>query len=139
MLKRLALLLLFILGGCYPQALPPPIPAVAPAIAPVVISPPAVKAQEAAQAIQASAKDADLKVKEIMLYIYERIVDSTRQGKVSQANFSKFQKAYDILLSQIHSYSVLSPLGGLSADNARAGVAKALADMLMQAQQLKVL
>lgn len=136
--RRFSLILLpLLLGGCYPPYVPPPPAAVAVPAIPVV-TPPAQSIQ-AAVAIEKKASDAELKVQDIGLHIYQRVVESTRQGKVSQAAFSKFQKAYDLFVSQVHSYAVLSPLGGLPAENAREGVAKALTEMLVQAQQLKVL
>ncbi len=135
----LSLGVLFGLSGCLPQvAQAPPQAAVVPIASQMVISPPSVKSQEAAQAIEKSAKDTELKAKEVALAAYERLVESTRQGKVSQANYSKAQKIYDGVVSALHAYSVLSPLGGRPADDARLAVAKALAEFLTQVQQLKV-
>lgn len=128
------------LGGCYPQVMQAPQPAPLPPVAsPVVMSPPAAKAQEAAVAIQKEAKDQELRTRELALGVYERLVDATRQGKLTQANFSRLQKSYDAVISALHAYSVLSPLSEAQAANARMGVAKALAEFLAQAQQLKIL
>ena len=126
--------------GCYPPPQPQPTaPVTAPSVAPVVLTPPAVKAQEAAQAIQAAGKDADIKAKEVALSAYERLVEATRQNKVTQANYSKAQKSYDSVVSALHAYSVLSPLGGRPAEDARIAVAKTLAEFLALIQQLKAL
>ncbi len=115
--------------SCYPLPAPP----VAPVVAPT--SPPKVS-EAAAVAIQKEVKDTEVRVKDVGLALYEKVVEATRRRKVTQAQFSAFQTAYDMLTNQVHSYAVLSPLGGLPADNAKVGVAKALYELLLQAQQL---
>lgn len=143
---RLRLLPLIVLcaliSGCYPQVVqapPPPQPPVAALPAVVVPTPPAQKAQEAAVVIEKTTKEQELLAKQVATGVYQKIVEATRQNKVTQANYSKAQKAYDAVVSSLHAYSVLSPLGEQHADTARVGVAKALQEFLALAQQLKVL
>ena len=122
-----------LLGGCYPQ------PTVAPiAVAPVPL-PPAEKSAAAATVIEKTTKDQELLAKQVAVGVYQKLVEATRQGKVNQASYTKAQKLYDAVINALHAYAVLSPLGEKHADDARVGVAKALADFLAQAQALKVL
>ena len=142
--RLLSLILLpMLLSGCYlqpPQMAPASVPAaVVPVASPVVIAPPAVKATEAAQAIQKEAKDTELRVKDITIGVYQKIVDATRQLKITQASFTKAQKLFDAVQSQMHAYTVLGPLGEKPGEDARIGVAKALEEFLAYAQQLKIL
>ena len=105
----------------------------------VAALPPAEKSAAAAVTIEKTAKEQELLAKQLAVGVYQKLVDSTRQGKVSQVQYAKVQKLYDAVINALHAYSVLSPLGEKHADDARVGVAKALAEFLAQAQVLKVL
>ena len=137
MLVRMALLIGFctLLGACYPS---PPVAPVAVTPVPSVL-PPAEKAAAAAVVIRETAKDQELLAKQVAVGVYTKLVESTRQGKVTQVQYAKAQKLYDAVVNALHAYAVLSPLGEKHADDARVGVAKALAEFLAQAQVLKVL
>ena len=137
MLARMALLIGFctLLGACYPTPTMAPI-AVAPATS---VVPPAEKSAAAAVVIEKTGKDQELLAKQVAVGVYTKLVEATRQGKVSQVQYAKVQKLYDAVVNALHAYSVLSPLGEKHADDARVGVAKALAEFLAQAQVLKVL
>ncbi len=121
------------LGACSPT------PTMAPVAPAPVALPPAEKSAAAATVIEKTAKEQELLAKHVAVGVYQKLVEATRQGKVSQTQYTKAQKLYDAVVNALHAYSVLSPLGEKPADNARAGVAKALAEFLAQAQALKVL
>ena len=123
------------LWSCYPTPTMAPV-AVAPTPA---VLPPAEKSAAAAVNIEKTAKEQELLAKQVAVGVYTKLVEATRQGKVTQVQYAKVQKLYDAVVNALHAYAVLSPLGEKHADDARAGVAKALADFLAQAQVLKVL
>lgn len=122
-----------LLGACYPT------PTVAPVAVATVPLPPAEKSAAAATVIEKTAKEQELLAKHVAVGVYQKLVEVTRQGKVSQTQYAKIQKLYDAVVNALHAYAVLSPLGEKHADDARVGVAKALAEFLAQAQTLKVL
>ena len=110
------------------------------AVAPTpVVLPPAEKSAAAAVNIEKTAKEQELLAKQVAVGVYTKLVEATRQGKVTQVQYAKAQKLYDAVINALHAYAVLSPLGEKHADDARVGVAKALAEFLAQAQMLKVL
>ena len=140
MLKRLALLSLFLVLSvlpiaCYPPYQPPLVPAAAVAVPSVPVITPPVQSTQAAVAIEKKATDAELKLQEIALQIYEKVVTTTRQGKVKTADYTAIQRAYDDLQAQLHAASVLKPLGNKPAEDARLSVAKALWTFLSLAQK----
>ena len=138
LLTRLALLgLTLVLPlGCFPAYQPPQSPPVAAVALPAVpvITPPA-QSQQAAVAIEKKVSDAEIRVKDLALQIYEKVVVTTRQGKVQTAQYTAMQKAYDDLQAQLHAASVLKPLGNKPAEDAQLSVAKAFMTFLNLAQK----
>ena len=141
LLTRLLLLSLMLILplGCYPPYIPPPPPVAAVALPAVPVITPPAQSQQAAVAISTDTKAQELRAKDVALALYQQVVELTRQRAMTQEAFSKFQKLYDALLSQIHAFSVLSPLDPKLKDDAHKNVAKALADLLAHARQLKIL
>ena len=141
MLKRLALLSLTLVFpvlpiACYPPYAPPvPAPVATAALPAVPVLTPPTQSTQAAVAIEKKATDAELKLQEIALQIYEKVVTTTRQGKVKTADYTAIQRAYDDLQAQLHAASVLKPLGNKPAEDARLSVAKALWTFLSLAQK----
>ena len=138
-LPLLSLLMLILPLGCYPPYIPPPPPVAAVALPAVPVITPPGQSQQAAVAISTDTKAQELRAKDVALALYQQVVELTRQRAMTQEAFSKFQKLYDALLSQIHAFSVLSPLDPKLKDDAHKNVAKALADLLAHARQLKIL
>lgn len=142
MFTRLVIVLFTVtLGGCFPspyasQPAPPPVAAVALPAVPV-ITPPG-QSQQAAVAIEKSTKDTELRAKDLATVIYEKVVELTRQGEVNEPAYRQFQGLYDTYISQLHAFSVLSPLDPKLKERAYLDVADALANLLLHARTLNV-
>lgn len=137
MRTRLTVILLpLLLGGCFPSPYsPPPVAPAAIALPAVPVITPPAQSQQAAVAIEKKATDAELKLQELALAIYEKVVTITRQGKIQTAQYTAIQRAYDDLQAQLHAASVLKPLGNKPAEDARLSVAKAFLTFLTLAQK----
>ena len=126
------------LGGCYPPYTPPSptLPAVALPAVPVITAP--QQSQQAAVAVAQSTKDTELRAKDLATAVYERVVERVRQGDINEVDYRQFQALYDTYNSQLHAFSVLSPLDSKLKERAYLDVAKALHQLLAYANGLNV-